>query len=91
MASALAAKPQLQCRIYANGDKYWSLNGYLHRTDGPAIEYTDGTKCWYLNGTLHRSDGPAVEDADGSKSWHINGAEYSEEDFNEVKEVLWAI
>jgi hypothetical protein len=26
------------------------LNGQLHRTDGPAIEYADGDKSWYLNG-----------------------------------------
>jgi len=31
------------------GVKRWYLNGYLHRTDGPACYYTDGTKCWYLN------------------------------------------
>ena len=28
----------------------WYLNGELHRTDGPAVEYADGDKYWYLNG-----------------------------------------
>jgi hypothetical protein len=35
---------------YADGSKYWFLNGALHREDGPAIEYADGSKAWFLNG-----------------------------------------
>lgn len=35
---------------YANGHKFWYLNGNLHRIDGPALEYTNGTKAWYVNG-----------------------------------------
>ena len=62
-----------------------------HRTDGPAVEYANGNKYWYLNGKLHRTDGPAIEYANGNKYWYINGKEYSEEEFNIVKEVLWAI
>ena len=58
---------------WANGTNYWYLNGELHRTDGPAVEYPDGTKKWYLNGRLHRTDGPAVEWADGTKEWYLNG------------------
>ena len=57
-----------ECRIYTTGDKRWYLNGELHRTGGPAIEYSDG-----------------------SQEWWINGIEYSEEEFDQVKEVLWAI
>jgi hypothetical protein len=34
----------VKCKIYYNGYKYWYLNGKLHRTDGPAIEYTNGRK-----------------------------------------------
>jgi hypothetical protein len=33
-----------ECKIYDNGDKCWYLNGKLHRTDGPAIEYANGDK-----------------------------------------------
>jgi len=35
---------------YADGSKWWCLNGKLHREDGPAIEYANGTKHWYRNG-----------------------------------------
>ena len=78
-------------KIYDNGDKCWYLNGKLHRTDGPAIERADDSKYWYLNGEFHRTDGPAMEFANGSKHWYINGKQYSEEEFNIIKEVLWAI
>ena len=60
------------------GNKYWHLNGQLHREDGPAVEYADGTKYWYLNGKCHRTDGPAVEEVDGTKFWFLNGVELSE-------------
>ena len=35
---------------YADGTKYWWLNGELHREDGPAFEGSNGTKSWRLNG-----------------------------------------
>ena len=60
-------------KIYDNGTKLWCLNGKLHRTDGPAVEYADGSKYWYLNDKLHRTDGPAIEDANGTKLWCLNG------------------
>jgi hypothetical protein len=41
---------EYQVRVYPNRDKYWYLNGKLHREDGPAIEYLNGTKEWWLNG-----------------------------------------
>jgi hypothetical protein len=80
-----------ECRIDENGDKSWHLNGKLHRADGPAIECANGYKSWHLNGKLHRTDGHAIEHADGDKWWFINGKEYSEEDFEMAKEVLWAV
>jgi hypothetical protein len=55
-----------------DGVKCWHLNGHLHRTDGPAIEYPDGHKQWWVNGKWHREDGPAIEWADGNKSWYLN-------------------
>ena len=61
-----------------DGDKCWYLNGKLHRTDGPAIEYANGTKDWYLNGKCHRTDGPAYEGADGTKCWYLNDKHLSE-------------
>ena len=31
------------------GNKFWLLNGKLHREDGPAVEYSHGLKQWFLN------------------------------------------
>jgi hypothetical protein len=59
--------------VVEGGDKYWYLNGELHREDGPAVEWADGSKHWYLNSKRHREDGPAIEYANGDKSWYLNG------------------
>ncbi|MEY3411512.1 MAG: Celeribacter phage [Bacteroidota bacterium] len=59
--------------VYANGRKEWYKDGKLHRSDGPAVEWTNGDKKWYINDKLHRSDGPAVEWINGDKAWYING------------------
>ena len=67
-------------KVYADGTKYWYLNGKHHREDGPAVEYADGTKEWYLNGKHHREDGPAVEWADGTKFWYLNGKHLTQEE-----------
>ena len=64
---------------YANGDKFWYINGKCHREDGPALEYANAVKYWYLNDKLHREDGPTLEWSDGSKSWHLNDIEVTEE------------
>ena len=34
---------------WADGTKYWFLNGKRHRIDGPAGEAVDGDKEWWLN------------------------------------------
>jgi hypothetical protein len=60
------------CQVDPLGTKFWSLNGKLHRIDGPAIEWSSGTKAWYQNGKLYRDDGPTVERADGTKEWCQN-------------------
>jgi hypothetical protein len=70
---------EYKVKVYANGSKFWHLNGKYHREDGPAIEYTDGTKFWYLNGKFHREDGPAAEYANGDKSWFLNGKRHRED------------
>jgi hypothetical protein len=46
---------------YTNGDRFWFLNGNLHREDGPAIELANGDKCWVLDGRFQRADSPTVE------------------------------
>ena len=69
-------------KVYANGTKYWHLNGQRHREDGPACEWANGSKFWWLNDKLHREDGPAIECADGTKSWYLNDEELTEQEFN---------
>jgi len=68
-------------KVYENGNKYWLINGKLHREDGPAVEYTNGDKSWYLNGNLHREDGPAVEYTNGDKYWWLNGEKLTEDEW----------
>ena len=58
---------------HSNGSTRWYLNDYLHRTDGPAVEYDNGSKLWYLHGERHRTDGPAGEYADGDLHWWFQG------------------
>ena len=50
----------------------YTLDGKLHREDGPAIEYAGGSKEWYLHGVRHREDGPAREYSNGDKCWYLN-------------------
>ena len=65
--------------VYDSGNKYWYLNGKLHREDGPAIEYANGGERWYMNGQLHREDGPAIEYANGGERWYMNGQLHRED------------
>ena len=58
---------------FSNGDVNWFKDTYIHREDGPALEWADGNKFWYIKGMLHRTDGPAVEWTNGYKQWWING------------------
>lgn len=51
------------CTINKNTSYY--LNGNLHNTHGPAIQYANGNTTWYLNNQLHRTDGPAIENEHG--------------------------
>jgi hypothetical protein len=58
------------------GNKFWkNAQKQLHKTDGPAVEYSNGDKRWYLNGHLHRpsSEGPAIECVIGDKYWYHEG------------------
>jgi hypothetical protein len=66
---------EIYIRIDEDGDKFYYRDKamtVLHRSDGPAIEYTNGYKAWYVDGKRHRTDGPAIEYADGSKSWYVD-------------------
>ncbi len=35
---------------WENGDKFWYIEGKLHRLDGPAREFSDGYKQWWIEG-----------------------------------------
>ena len=71
-------------RVYDSGDKFWYLNGELHRADGPAAEIINGYKAWFLKGERHRLDGPAVVHSDGSKEWWLKGRGVTEEEHNKL-------
>ena len=68
-------KNRLIIDVAETGTKRWYLNDQLHRTDGPAVEWSDGNKEWWLNGLRHRTDGPAIEWVNGAKMWFLNGKE----------------
>lgn len=36
--------------ICQDGTKEWYMGSYLHRTDGPAIEWSDGSKAYWYRG-----------------------------------------
>jgi len=54
------------------GDIRYTLNGVLHRTDGPASIEADGSEEWFLNGKCHRTTGPAYIGANGTEEWYID-------------------
>ena len=72
---------EYKVKVYSNGDKFWYVNGQLHREDGPAVEYPNGYKEWWVNGKRHREDGPAIQHSNGYKEWFLNNKNYSAEDF----------
>ncbi len=51
----------------------WTLNGKLHRADGPAKIHSRGDVHYYINGELHRADGPAEIGNSGSVEYYIRG------------------
>jgi hypothetical protein len=57
---------------YADGTKYWYVDGKLHRQGGPAIEKANGFKEWWVNNKKHRLDGPATIWPNGRKEWWVN-------------------
>ena len=73
---------EYRVKVHGNGNKFWYVNGELHREDGPAAEYANGNKFWYVNGKLHREDGPAAEYAGGDKRWCLNGKHLTKATFN---------
>jgi hypothetical protein len=62
----------------AKGSRKWWVNGQLHRTTGPSVEYANGTRVWWVNDQMHRTTGPACEYADGTCEWWVNGQQVDE-------------
>lgn len=58
------------CAVDDAGVTRWTLDGVLHRDDGPAVIWADGSTGWYRHGVLHRDDGPAEEHAGGYLGWY---------------------
>ena len=58
-----------------DGNKYWCLNGKLHREDGPAIIRINGIKEYFIHNKRHRLDDPAWISSVSSfrNEWFING------------------
>jgi hypothetical protein len=61
------------------GTKRYYLNDFLHREDGPAIEWSNGDKEWRTYDQFHRKDGPAIEYSNGDKSYWVNGKLHRED------------
>ena len=63
------------CETDKDGNKWWSLNGKLHREDGPAIIRINGIKEYFIHNKRHRLDGPAWISSVSSfrNEWFING------------------
>ena len=76
------------CEINSYGDKYWHVNGMLHREDGPAYEGFNGTKQWWINNQRHRTDGPAIEWHDGYKQWFYYGKQIDCKDNQEFLRII---
>ena len=67
------------CYVTSDKETRYSLNGLLHREDGPALIRDTGrgrNQTWYMHGKKHRLDGPAYitkyYDAMGLIAWYIN-------------------
>ena len=41
---------EYQVKVHDNGDRFWYVNGKLHRENGPAIEGVNGYRAWWVNG-----------------------------------------
>ena len=75
---------------WSDGSEFWHFDNQPHRINGPAISYNDGGTYWYIHGKRHRIDGPAIEDSNGNK-YYLNGKEYSYEDWDRVRKMLWLL
>jgi hypothetical protein len=70
----------------------YCIEDYLHREDGPAIEYLSDveylkrSKEWCINGELHRdNDLPAIEYTDGTKEWYYRDQRHRDNDLPAIE------
>ncbi len=58
---------------YGDRRAHWTLNGKLHRADGPAVCSVNGTNniWYYIHGLFHRTNGPAAVHDNGA-TWYFN-------------------
>lgn len=64
------------CKIlYDNTIRHYK-DGFLHRQDGPAIEFPNKSCVWFLNGKRHNENGPAVKEKNNYKEYHYNNIWY---------------
>lgn len=56
--------------------KWRTVDGRMHRTDGPAATWPDGTEVWFFDGKVHRTDGPAATRVDGFQSWTTDSTDH---------------
>ena len=47
---ALNIDDRFEIRNNGFGDIEYRRNGFIHREDGPAVEYHNGKKLWYIDG-----------------------------------------
>lgn len=73
------------------GTKRYYIDNKLHRENGPAVEYADGCKVWFIKNKRHRVDGPAFEDSNGNKRWYLDNKEYSFEEWDRLRKMLWIL
>ena len=59
-------------RLSDSGHTRYTLNGELHRLDGPALEWANGDAEWWADGQPHRLGAPAIEFA-AARIWLVRG------------------
>lgn len=51
----------------------YTIEGFPHKENGPAVIWASGSMFWYKDGILHREDGPAIIWDDGNMQWYKDG------------------
>ena len=63
-------------------------NNFLHKDNGPSIEFKSGVKWWFKNGRLHREDGPTILNIKSKEYW-IDGHKANEDEIKNIKRNYW--